>query len=140
MFILFLSNFFSSDDWLLNNSEVDADPVRVASSRALRSLEELTGMSRMELLKELHSAVSQMRTTSSGKTRLSASSRTLRVDDDLDDFTAAGCVEKLVLLEEMRCEEDSNNKNYNRNTPNSSLRLKMLRSDIFLQIMEAKLM
>jgi len=121
------------DDWLQDS---DADPVRVAAHRALRSIEQLTGMNQKELLNELQSAVKQMRITSNSKTRSYASLS--RVDDDLDDFTAAGCVEKLALFEEMRCEVNNNQHNHSK-APNCSLRLQMLRSDLFLELMEAKL-
>lgn len=105
----------------------DEEVFRRAAAGALSELEVISGLSAKLLTEHLDWVLSNHLPMKSKAGRLVIES----------EFIAAGCVEKLVLLEEMRIAENEARGagDVMRATTESSLRLRMLRTDFFLDIL-----
>lgn len=141
-YYLLFSDVFHDDGGFLDglqSSGRNSDCVAIASDDALRSLEDLLGVDKQTILSQVQASVSQLKDIAKKKPSLFR--RPLLLGSGIDSFVASGCIEKWILVEEMKAEKKGSQNSLfisraQKDSQDSSMRMKLLRSDLLLEILQ----
>ena len=102
-------------------------------------MEDLLGVGKQAILIHVQDSVSRFKDVA--KKTPSLFRRPLQLGSGIDSFVASGCIEKWILVEEMKAEKNSSHLEFlvnraQKDSQDSSMRMKLLRSDLLLDILQ----